>query len=455
MKTVKEKLLQEIDSVEKERNRIRSLQADALESSVLERVLTNSPLAEANRSQLPAHIRGRADEVYKILCTLASKCRSNQADVFELVLSKVEEAENGFLSREEEALETAIEELRQIASSSPGNVMAAINVSKSYPEPMLSTLIEKRDEAIRREGMGNTHSGEGAGEATEVSQADGQVTSSWHNSDSDLKTVMAQNTTLRASVAQLRKKNAELKTKLQNSSTGPGVSVSGRPRGSSREKKPAPASAMGSSGGSAPPGGDSTEEGEDSDAPPPNRVSHRVSGRRTESRLKFNDLPEFVQQITATMTTTYVREIVHGNPLSEKIPVTVLQETVAEIVTQIKSQISPSVCIACEKNKWSLDDSYDCTLDIEKFVRKTLSLPKVYSDAVSLTMLALTYTHSRVSALEDDCLHPPDDTPSGFGLLRNKSGPEYDYNWQGDFNGSGYPVPPSPREYVASRRNRA
>ena len=150
MKTVKEKLLQEIDSVEKERNRIRSLQADALESSVLERVLTNSPLAEANRSQLPAHIRGRADEVYKILCTLASKCRSNQTDVFELVLSKVEEAENGFLSREEEALETAIEELRQIASSSPGNVMAAINVSKSYPEPMLSTLIEKRDEAIRR-----------------------------------------------------------------------------------------------------------------------------------------------------------------------------------------------------------------------------------------------------------------------------------------------------------------
>jgi hypothetical protein len=62
-KAAKDKLLQEIDNLEKERSRIGSVQADALESSVLDRVLANSPLAEGNRSQLPSHMRGKADEV--------------------------------------------------------------------------------------------------------------------------------------------------------------------------------------------------------------------------------------------------------------------------------------------------------------------------------------------------------------------------------------------------------
>ena len=41
---VKAKMLQEIDSLEKEKDRLRSLQLDGLESSLLDRVLDNSPL---------------------------------------------------------------------------------------------------------------------------------------------------------------------------------------------------------------------------------------------------------------------------------------------------------------------------------------------------------------------------------------------------------------------------
>ena len=36
---------------------------DALENSVLDKVLSNSPLSDVNRSQLPAHNRGKAEEV--------------------------------------------------------------------------------------------------------------------------------------------------------------------------------------------------------------------------------------------------------------------------------------------------------------------------------------------------------------------------------------------------------
>jgi hypothetical protein len=62
----------------------------------------------------------------------------------------VEEAETAFLNKKEEQLEQAIEELSVIASSSPGNVLAAVNISKNFPEPLLAALMEKRDEVLRR-----------------------------------------------------------------------------------------------------------------------------------------------------------------------------------------------------------------------------------------------------------------------------------------------------------------
>jgi hypothetical protein len=202
----KTKMLQGIDSLEKEKDRMRSLRLDGVESSLLDRVLDNSPLAEANRTTLPAHLRGRADDLHKTLTTLATKCRANQLELFEMIISKVEETENFFLSRNEDAVDVAIAELKNIASSSPGNVMAAVNVSKNFPEMMLAALIQKRDDAIRDETMRN-HANEGlgggSGEAKEVTETD-DVT----------KSLMAQNNTLRSSVAQLRKKNAELKAKV-------------------------------------------------------------------------------------------------------------------------------------------------------------------------------------------------------------------------------------------------
>jgi predicted AAA+ superfamily ATPase len=64
VKSAKEKLLEEINTVEKEKDRLKSLQVDGLESTVLDKVLANSSLSEMNRSQLPSHTRGRAEEVH-------------------------------------------------------------------------------------------------------------------------------------------------------------------------------------------------------------------------------------------------------------------------------------------------------------------------------------------------------------------------------------------------------
>ena len=89
-------------------------------------------------------------QVFKTLSTLATRCRSNQAEIFSLVIAKIEEAENGFSSKRENVLENAIEELRCIASGSPGNVLAAMNIAKNFPAPMLASLMEKRDDMLRR-----------------------------------------------------------------------------------------------------------------------------------------------------------------------------------------------------------------------------------------------------------------------------------------------------------------
>jgi hypothetical protein len=47
-----------------------------------------------------------------------------------------------------------------------------------------------------------------------------------------------------------------------------------------------------------------------------------------------------------------IRATVRSNPLSEKIPVTVLQETIEEIKSEIKSQITLSVSVAGNRYQW-------------------------------------------------------------------------------------------------------
>jgi hypothetical protein len=88
--------------------------------------------------------------VHKILGVLAMKCRANQLEILELVLSKVDEAEQAFLSRREDALDQAIEELRSIASTQPGNIFAATNMCTSYPEAALAILLQKKDMALKK-----------------------------------------------------------------------------------------------------------------------------------------------------------------------------------------------------------------------------------------------------------------------------------------------------------------
>lgn len=430
-KEVKVKVLQEIDSLEKEKDRLRSIQLDGVESSVLERVLDNSPLAETNRTTLPAHLRGKADELHKTLVTLATKCRSNQLQIFEKIVSLVEESENHFLDRNESAVENAISELKNIASSSPGNVMAAVNVSKKYPEVMLAALIEKRDDVIRDATLRGARGG---------SAVDGVQDKDIKAADDVTKTLMAQNNTLRASVAQLRKKNAELKARV--GSLEATAEDSRGPRA-----KPSRAVKRGSL--AVPPGAERAyfleEKEQDEDAANEEEERRRAEDReetlhkeeeaasaRRDNRRKdglprsvrndsdkqdslaadrksvlsisrednsFDALPDFVRELAWGSILSAVQRVTAENPLSADIGQEALQRVQREVALEMRESAAPALWVLGGRERWGQASTAGRHLehseDISRAVQQCFQTPQVHTELASVAMLALTYIHSR------------------------------------------------------------
>jgi hypothetical protein len=125
--SLKTKLLKEIDSIERERDRLRAVHLE-VQDTAFDDMLSQLPLAESQRMQLPPQLRARADELHKDVCALAYRCRANQNDIIELALRKVVEVERAFLDRrsnggDDSILHESWEQLRALASSTPGNVV--------------------------------------------------------------------------------------------------------------------------------------------------------------------------------------------------------------------------------------------------------------------------------------------------------------------------------------------
>jgi hypothetical protein len=77
---------------------------------------------------------------------LVSQIRAQQGDVLQYVLTRVEAAENSFLSDQSAEVEAALSELARIASSSPGNILACEVVAESIPKAIIDYVAEHLDE---------------------------------------------------------------------------------------------------------------------------------------------------------------------------------------------------------------------------------------------------------------------------------------------------------------------
>ena len=133
-KTAKERLLQELDLVEKEKDKLRSREMDEIDAR-FDELLSSTPLGEQSRANLPPALRSKADEVHKQLCMQAIRCRSNQRDLSRFILDRVSVAEQAFMQSNSQTVQAItwqmiLEELRSIASVAPCNVASAKEVAK-------------------------------------------------------------------------------------------------------------------------------------------------------------------------------------------------------------------------------------------------------------------------------------------------------------------------------------
>lgn len=122
--------------------------------------------------------------------------------------------------------------------------------------------------------------------------------------------------------------------------------------------------------------------------PPVSARKSRISSQNLTPG-NFDDLDKHVQEIAWGAVLAYTREVVRANPLSDKIPVTVLQETTSEIAMHVRSQVTLPLLIAAGSKRWQLSreeeldnaqgvgrEDVDIPVEVEACVKKTLSIPK-------------------------------------------------------------------------------
>ena len=89
-------------------------------------------------------------QLYNALISLTAKCRENQMEVLQLVARKAREAEQSFLDGREGDTDAAIEVLKGVASSAPGNILAAEAVASSLSEAMVNALVDRSMDQLQR-----------------------------------------------------------------------------------------------------------------------------------------------------------------------------------------------------------------------------------------------------------------------------------------------------------------
>jgi hypothetical protein len=172
---------------------------------------------------------------------------------------------------------------------------------------------------------------------------------------------------------------------------------------------------------------DGDEESDRDTSPPPPSAAASVASSYRQNRSQNNNatpntsvpLDAAIQEVVEECITTTIRETVRANPLSEKIPITVLQETIQEIQNELKTHITLTVNVSRSRFHWNqrikeyserfptegmggVGIPSDVKEEIQSVVKKSLSIP------AGLLSLCLLCTQLPLPC----CLHPY------FSLLR-------------------------------------
>lgn len=189
----------EIDNVQKEKYRLKCLQISSSEVKFDKYLQFESSLSVTRRHEIPEDKRIIAGEVNDKLIAISLKCRENQQDILEYVTDNFQLVEKYFIDNNYESMDTILNSLNNIVSSSPGNIFAAKAINTSIADATIDALSEQASiECLKRVvDFGLKKSGTAIEFESLVNI-------------SDMKSIQSENETLKASLIQMRKQIASV-----------------------------------------------------------------------------------------------------------------------------------------------------------------------------------------------------------------------------------------------------
>lgn len=314
----KRRLVREIDGVQTEKARLSSLSM-AVHEDEIEKLVGGSMLSPSARKLLPLDKRAVAAEVYERLTQLVTQCRENQSEVLQAVRDKVQQVESGFRAGTPEGaekMEAALDALKNMASTLPGNLLAAEAVAASLSEAMVCALLDKssailsrKEAAMAGDFLQEAFGGEGGGAWGGAGLPAMTV---------ELKKVKAENDSLKRKILEMKKMhNAQLvkhaeATKAATAKAAAALPLPLSPKGGGGASQKAGAALICSL--------DTVRVAIDMDR-------------------DFNDLSEPVKSLVLTLISGHVLQTLKGNPLSGSTSEAILVETANEISSQISGLV--------------------------------------------------------------------------------------------------------------------
>ena len=369
----KRRLINEIDSIQTEKARLRALQLSVSED-ILDRLLQGSRLAPTALKLLPVEKRTQASELYENLTQLITQCRENQVEVLQCVGKHAQEVESGFhdgTPAGETRKEASLAALKNIASTLPGNLLAAEAVAASLSEAMVCALMEKSSLILARRAEAVTAAAVAAGEGTTAvgkpnEKAMRNVIATGGGAGAaavDVKTLQAQVESLQKAQQEMRKRNTQLMARANESSKAQTQTPASPASGTARQQTPL-----------------QTKPGVGPSA------SLAINPKFVNR--DFDALPESTRQIVSRFTTAHIVQSLQDNPMSVGLSEAVLQETATEIFTQVSGLVGSSLKAVAHDEAELLSSK-----SVDNALTKILSSPICESPVVCLSIS----THCRLT----------------------------------------------------------
>ena len=363
VRDAKKRLIDEMDSVQAEKAKLKSMQMQLLNNELKK---TSYPLGEedcvigpARRELMTSQTRkDGAQQLHDKLFTLVSRTHANYAEINELVRSKVDEAIKSFLDFRPEVSESIVQQLENIANAAPGNLKDAEAVAASVSEAMVGALVGKSASVLK---MRSENSGFNNAEKSAMDL---------ESKDLESKSLLVQNETLKASLAQMRKKYSQLLEKATNKAKQAESSMLD-------DKKQKSTSGKGN------------RTGETSDT-----SSFVPSGGAIQPVNPFDTLPFEIKQMANALLSQTIKNSIKNHPLSESLKTYLVKEAVAELGVLLQPYLGLALHACKEKNVISFDGNTKDS-DLEQAIKNSLITPMLSKQITVQVHMILAYLFQR------------------------------------------------------------